>query len=88
MSHGYCLYCTNTLCPLDNLNHQNCLNFIGNNNTITSSEKKNLNSSLLLKPPPEFALIFIQFHNAIPENRSNPENVIESTYYDIDELQK
>ena len=88
MSHGYCLYCTNTLFPLDNLNHHNFLNFIGNNNTITSSEKKKLNSSLLLKPAPVLALLFNQFHNAISENRSNPENVIESKYYDIDELQK
>ena len=43
---------------------------------------------MLLKPPPDLALLFSQFNNAIPENRSDPENVIQSKYYDIDELQK
>ena len=33
-------------------------------------------------------LLFNQFTDAIPENRSDPENVIQSKYYDIDELQK
>ena len=70
------------------MNNQNFLNFNGNNNAITSSEIKNLNSSLLLKPPPDLALFFNQFNNAIPENHSDPENVIQSKYYDIDELQK
>ena len=41
-----------------------------------------------MKPPPDLALLFNQFNNAIPENRSDPENVIQSKYYDIDELQK
>ena len=70
------------------MNNQNFLNFIDNNNTITSSETKNLNNSLLLKPTLDVALLFNQFNNAIPENCSDPENVIQSKYYDIDELQK
>ena len=81
----YYLSFTNTLFLFGSLNNQN---FIGNNYTITSSETKNLSSSLLLKPPPTLALLFNQFNNAIPENRSDPENVIQSKYYDIDELQK
>ena len=84
----YCLSCSNTLFPFGNLNNQNFLNFIGNNDTITSSETNNLNSSLLLKPPPDLTLLFNQFNNAIPENRSDPESVIQSKYYGIDELQK
>ena len=84
----YCLSCTNALFPFGSLNNQNFLNFIGNNNTITSSKTKNLNSSLLLKPPPDLALLFNQFNNAIPENHSDPENVIQSKYYDEDELEK
>ena len=78
---------TNTLFPFGNLNNENFLNFIGNNNTITSSETKNLNSSVLLKPTPDLALLFNQFNNALPENRSDPENIIQSKYYDRDELQ-
>ena len=67
------------------MKNQNFLDIIGNNNTITSSETKNLNSSLHLNPP---ASSFDQFNNAIPENRSDPEIVIQSKNYDIDELQK
>ena len=84
----YCLSCTNTLFPFGNLNNQNFLDLIDNNNTITSSKTKNLNSYLFLNPPPDLALRFNQFNNAIPENHSDPENVIQSKYYDIDELQK
>ena len=64
--------------PFGNLNNQNFPNFIGNNNTITSSETNNLKSSLLLKPPPDLTLLFNQFNNGIPENRSDPENVTQS----------
>ena len=54
----HCLSCSNTLFPFGNLNNQNFLNFIGNNDTITSSETNNLNSSLLFKPPPNLTLLF------------------------------
>ena len=41
-----------------------------------------------MKPPPGLALLFNKFSNVIPENNSDPENVIQSKYYDIDELQQ
>ena len=69
------------------MNNQNFLTFIGDNITI-SNETENLNSYLLLKPHPNLALLFKQFNNAIPENRSDPENVIQGKYCDIDELQQ
>ena len=69
------------------MNYQNFLTFIGDNNTV-SNETKYLNSSLLLKPPPDLALLFNQFDNAIPENRSDPENVIQSKYYKVNVLQQ
>ena len=72
------------LFPFGNLNNQKFLGFINNNN----NESKNSNSSLILKPPPDLGLLFNQSNNAIPENNSDPENVIQSKYYDIDELQQ
>ena len=53
----YCLSCSNTLFPFGNLNNRNSLNFIGNNDTITSSETNNSNSSLLLKVHPDLTLV-------------------------------
>ena len=78
------------LFPFGNLNNQKFLGFINNNNNNNNNnnESKNSNSSLILKPPPDLPLLFNQFNNAIPENNSDPENVIQSKYYDIDELQQ
>ena len=70
-----------------NLNNQNFLTFTDDNNTI-SSETKTLNCSLFLKPLPDLFLFFNQFGNAIPENRSDLENIFQSKYYDIDGLQQ
>ena len=78
---------TTMLFPFGDLNNQKFLGFINNNND-NNNESKNLNSFLILKPPPDLAFFFNQLHNAIPENNSDPENVIKSKYYDIDELQQ
>ena len=87
----HCLFCTTILFPFGNLNNQQFLGFINNNNNNNknnnNNESKNSNSSLFLNPPPNLALLLNQFNNAIPENNSDPENVIRSKYYDIDELQ-
>ena len=69
------------------MNNKNFLTFISDNNTV-SNETKYLNSSLLLKLPPDLVFLFNQFNNAIPENCSDLENVIQKKYYDIDELQR
>ena len=37
---------------------------------------------------PDLALLFNQFNNAIPENNNDSENMMQSKYYDIDELQQ
>ena len=66
------------------MNNRKFLGFFNNNND--NNESKNSNSSLILKLP-VLALLFNQFNNAIPENNNDPENVIQSKYYDIDKLQ-
>ena len=72
------------LLPYGNLNDQKFLGFINNND----KKSKKSNSSLILKQPPDLALLFNQFNNLIPENDSYPENMLQSKYYDIDELQQ
>ena len=86
----YCISCTTMLFPFGNLNNQLHLNNLGfiNNNNNNNNESKNSNSSLTLQSPPYLALLFNQFNNAIRENNSDPENVIQSKYCDIDELQQ
>ena len=45
------------------------------------------NSSIQLTPPPNLALLFNQFNNTSPEQNVDPENVVNSRYFDIDEIQ-
>ena len=62
---------------------QSFLTFIGDN---TIDESKNLKSSVHLIASPDLVLLFNNFDNVIPENHSDPENVIQSKYYDMDKL--
>ena len=50
-------------------------------------EISNKNSSVLLKAPPNLALLFNQFNNSLPEQQIDPENVMNSRYFDIDQMQ-
>ena len=47
----------------------------------------NNESYLSLKPPEKLKLLVNQFNNASPVDNNDPENVVQSKYYNIDELQ-
>ena len=55
--------------------------------TNNSDTYINKSSSLPLKPSSDLSLLFNQFNNSSPEQKSNLENVVNSNYYDIDQLQ-
>ena len=57
---------------------------VPNKNYIEISNK---NSSVLLKPPPNLELLSNQFNNSCPEQQNDPENVVNSRYFDIDQIQ-
>ena len=59
-------------------------NFHNNNKPVKTLNNK---SSLLLKPSENLKLLVNQFNNASPEDNTDPENVLQSKYYDTDELQ-
>ena len=40
-----------------------------------------------LKPPSDLTLLYNQFNNTSPEKHNDPENVVNSKYYDIDQIQ-
>ena len=50
-------------------------------------EISNKNSSVLLKPPPNLELLLNQFNNSSPEQQNDPENVVNSRCFDIDQIQ-
>ena len=46
------------------------------------------NGSIHLTPPPNLALLFNQFNNtSLLEQNVDPEDVVNSRYFDIDEMQ-
>ena len=62
-----------------------CLtNFLNNNKPVKTLNNE---SSVLLKPSENLKFLVNQFNDASPEDNTDPENVVQSKYFDIDELQ-
>ena len=85
----YCILCCSQIFPFNsmksNKNFSICTGNFYNNN---KPGKTNIEGSLLLKPAENLKLLVNQFNNnASPEDNTDPENVVQSKYYDIDELQ-
>ena len=55
-------------------------------NNIKPVKTLNNESSLLLKPSKNFKLLVNQFNITFPKDNTDLENVVQSKYYDIDEL--
>ena len=79
----FCLSCCSVILPFGNLTDKD-FSYSVLNNYIEISNKIR---SVLLKPPPNLALLFNQFNNSSPEKQIDPENVVNSTYFDIDQIQ-
>ena len=52
-----------------------------------SENVSNKKYSIHLRPSPNLALLFNQFNNTSAEQNVGPENVVNSRYFDIDEIQ-
>ena len=50
-------------------------------------EISNKNSSVLLKSPLSLELLFHQYNNSSPEQQNDPDNVVNSRYFNIDQIQ-
>ena len=50
-------------------------------------EISNKNSSVLLKSPLSLELLFNQYNNSSPEQQNDPDNVVNSIYFNIDQIQ-
>ena len=60
--------------------------FITNSFYQATNSDHNEESLLLLKSP-DLALLYNQFNNTSPEENNDPENVVNSKYYSIDQIQ-
>ena len=79
----FCLSCCSVILPFGNLKDKDFSHSVLNK-CIKISNK---NSSVLFTPPPNLALLFNQFNNSSPKQKIDPENVVNSKYFDIDHIQ-
>ena len=92
----YCISCCDEILPFGTLTNKNFLSLVNpppvapdNHDCFTKNSDAYIskNSDLLLKPSSDLSLLFNQFNNSSPEQKTDPENVVNSNYYDIDQLQ-
>ena len=79
----FCLSCCSVILPFGNLTDKDFSDSV-HKKCIKISNK---NSSVLFIPPPNLALLFNQFNNSSPRQKIDPENVVNSRYFDIDQIQ-
>ena len=82
----FCLYCCSSIFPFGFLTNKDFSSTLLYSRNV-SENVSNKNSSIHLTPPPNLALLFNQFNNTSPEQNVDPENVVNSRYFDIDEIQ-
>ena len=84
MSSWYCLSCYSTILPFGNLIDKDFSCSVLNKNYTEISNK---NSSVLLKPRHNLAPLFNQFKNPSLGQQIDPQNVVNSKYFDIEQIQ-
>ena len=80
----YCFSCCSNIFPFQTQTNKDFISSITNSfsqGTNSDIDEENL---LSLKP---LALLYNQFNNTSPEKNNDPENVVNSKYYDIDQIQ-
>ena len=82
----FCLYCCSTIFPFGLLSSKELLSISLYSRNV-SENVSTKNRSIHLTPPPNLALSFNLFNNTSPEQNVDPENVVKSRYFDIDEMQ-
>ena len=80
----FCLSCCSQILPFGNLPNKDFFCSVLNKSCIEISNKK---GSVVLKLRPDFALLFDQFNNSSWEQQIDPENVVNSRYFDIDQTE-
>ena len=91
----YYISCCDEVLPFSTLANKNFLSMVNpppvpdDHNCFTNNSDAYIskNSSLSVKPSSDISLVFNQFNNSSPEQKTDPENVVNSNYYDIDQLQ-
>ena len=91
----YYISCCDEILPFGTLTNKIFLSMVNpppvpdDHDCFTSSSDPYISksSSLSLKPSSNLSILFNQFNNSSPEQKTDPENVANSNYYDIGQLQ-
>ena len=89
----YCISCCDEILPFGKLPNKSLLSLVNpdpdDHDCFTNNSDAYIskNSSISIKPSLHLSLLFSQFHNSSPEQKTDPENVVNSNFYDIDQLQ-
>ena len=81
----YCLSCCSEIFPFGTLTNKDFFPSISS--SLSQQGTKSDESLLSLKPHSDLALLYNQFNNTSPEKNNDPTNVVNSKYYDIDQIQ-
>ena len=89
----FCISCCNEIFLFKTLGNKNFLSMMMvNSSPITiknnDADATNINSTfLVLKPSANLSLLFNQYNDFSSEQKNEPENLVNSNYYDIDQCQ-
>ena len=84
----YCLSCCTNIFPLGTQTNKDFIYSITTTNSFSqSTNSDNDKESLLSLKPSDLALLYNQFNSTSPEKNSDPVNVVNSKFYDIDQIQ-
>ena len=81
----YCLSCCSKMFPFGTLTNKDFIHFM--TSYLPQQGTKSDESLLLLKLPSDLALLYNQFNNTSPEKDNDPVNIVNSKYYDVDQIQ-
>ena len=82
----YCLSCCRNIFPFGTQTNTAFISSIMTTNSFSQGTKTE-ESLLSLKLPSDLALLYNQFNNTSPEKNNDPENVVNSKFCDIDQIQ-
>ena len=85
----YGLSCCSNIFPFETKTNKDFVSSILTTNSFSqgANSDNDKESLLSLKPPSDLALLYNQFNNTSPEKNNDPENVVNSKFYDIDQIQ-
>ena len=85
----YCFSCCSKIFPFGTLRNKDFISSITATNSFSqgTNSDKDKESLPSLKPPSDLVVLYNQFSNTSPEKNNDPENVVNSKFYDIDRIQ-